>query len=285
MKTGQDSNFFYTLVYGLSLLIRGFTDRLINLIPLSMKIPRLLILLAMMLTLQNCTGDRKSFTIYTIGDSTMADKAPEAFPETGWCQGLSSYFGPGVTVRNHAVNGRSTKSFIDEGRWKAVADSLKPGDYVFIQFGHNDEKDYDTTRYTTPFGSYKANLVRFVNETRSRGATPVLFTSIVRRNFNDEGILVATHGDYPAAVRMVADSLNVAFIDHEKLTGDWVISLGDEASREYFVWTSPDDHYPEGRRDNTHLSQKGADAVARLALGEALRKKLPFAGSIIREKI
>jgi len=250
-----------------------------------MKIPRFLILMVMILTLLNCKGDRKSFTIYTIGDSTMADKSPEVYPEKGWCQGLSSYLDPGVTVRNHAVNGRSTKSFIDEGRWQAVVDSLKPGDYVFIQFGHNDEKDYDTTRYTTPFGTYKANLVRFVNETRSRGATPVLLTSIVRRNFNNEGILVPTHGDYPAAVRMIADSMDVAFIDHEKLTEEWVISLGDEASKEYFLWTSPDDRYPEGRRDNTHLSEKGADAVVRLALGEAIRKKLSFAGMILREKI
>lgn len=251
-----------------------------------MKRPlKFLVFMFLIMTLQYCAGDRKGFTIYTIGDSTMADKGPEVFPEKGWCQGLAAYFVPGVKVRNHAVNGRSTKSFIDEGRWQTVLDSLMPGDYAFIQFGHNDEKEYDTTRYTTPFGSYKDNLVRFVNATRAKGATPVLFTSIIRRNFNDDGILVPTHGDYPAAVRKVADSMDVAFIDHEKLTEEWVSSLGDEVSREYYLWTSPDDRYPEGRQDNTHLSFKGADAVARLALGEAIVKQLSFAESIIKEKI
>lgn len=250
-----------------------------------MRPVKFLFLMFIMMTLHNCDGDQKRFTIYTIGDSTMADKGPDVFPEKGWCQDLDEYFVPGVTVRNHAVNGRSTKSFIEEGRWQTVLDSLRPGDHVFIQFGHNDEKDYDTTRYTTPFGTYRDNLVRFVNETRAKGANPVLFTPIIRRNFNDEGILVPTHGDYPAVVRMVADSLDVAFIDHERLTQEWVVSLGDEASREYYLWTAPDDRYPEGRQDNTHLSLKGADVVARLALGEALDKRLPFAGSIIREKI
>jgi len=250
-----------------------------------MKPVKFIVFVLMVITLQYCTGDQKGFTIYTIGDSTMADKGPGVFPEKGWCQDLAVYFVPGVKVINHAVNGRSTKSFIDEGRWQTVLDSLMPGDYVFIQFGHNDEKDYDTTRYTTPFGTYRDNLVRFVNETRAKGANPVLFTPIIRRNFNDEGILVPTHGDYPAAVRMVADSLEVAFIDHERLTQEWVVSLGDEASREYYLWTAPDDRYPEGRQDNTHLSLKGADAVARLALVEAIDRQLPFAGSINKEKI
>jgi lysophospholipase L1-like esterase len=110
-------------------------------------------------------------TIYTIGDSTMSNKKPEGYPETGWCQIVDQYFIEGVKVENHARNGRSSKSFIDEGRWQTVLDSLTEGDFVFIQFGHNDEKEYDSTRYTTPFGTYSDNLKKFVNESREKGAS------------------------------------------------------------------------------------------------------------------
>ena len=143
--------------------------------------------------ISGCKTPEKPFSIYTIGDSTMANKKPEVYPETGWCQGLQNYFDESVTVRNHAVNGRSTKSFIDEGRWQAVLDSLQPGDFVFIQFGHNDQKIQDSTRYTTPFGTYSENLERFVTETRAKGASPILFTSIVRSKFGDDGKLTDTH--------------------------------------------------------------------------------------------
>jgi len=238
-------------------------------------------LIIMTLTLINgFMTDKPHFTIYTIGDSTMADKAPDVYPETGWCMVLKNYFDKSVTVRNHAVNGRSTKSFINEKRWKAVLDSLRPGDFVFIQFGHNDEKSNDTTRYTTPFGTYKANLERFINETRAKGATPVLFTPIVRRKFGENGTLEDTHGDYPAAVRDVAKNMNVLFVDLQKLTEKWVNSLGDVASREYYLWTPPNDKFKEGRKDDTHLSEKGANQVARLALRDCIRQNFPFSGRI-----
>lgn len=221
------------------------------------------------------------FTIYTIGDSTMANKKPEVYPETGWCQVLNQYFDESVTVKNHAVNGRSSKSFIDEGRWLTVLDSLKPGDFVFIQFGHNDQKDYDSTRYTTPFGTYTANLEVFVTETRQKGATPILFTSIVRRKFGDNGLLTDTHGDYPLATRQVAKKLNVPLIDLQKLTVDWVNSLGDELSKTMFLWTDPDEKFPEGRKDDTHLSEVGARQVAKLAMQSAKEQNLAFSTYII----
>jgi lysophospholipase L1-like esterase len=222
------------------------------------------------------------FTIYTIGDSTMADKKADVYPETGWCQVLKNYFDGKVVIRNHAVNGRSTKSFINEKRWQTVLDSLKPGDYVFIQFGHNDEKENDSTRYTTPFGTYKTNLERFVSDTRSKGATPVLFTPIVRRKFGSDGLLSNTHGDYPAAVREVAQNMNVLFIDLQKITEQWVNSLGSEPSKEYFLWTSPNEKYPEGRKDDTHLSEKGANEIACLALQECIKQNLPFSDRILK---
>jgi len=227
--------------------------------------------------LSGCKTPEKPVAIYTIGDSTMANKKPEVYPETGWCQVLQQYFNTAVIVKNHAVNGRSTKSFIDEGRWQAVLDSLQSGDYVFIQFGHNDQKIQDSTRYTSPFGTYSENLERFINETRAKRATPVLFTSIVRRKFGDDGKLTDTHGEYPAAVRKVAQKMNVPLIDLQKLTETWVNSLGDEPSKAMFLWTEPSEKFPEGRKDDTHLSETGAKEVARLAVEECKKQNLVFA--------
>ncbi len=221
-----------------------------------------------------CQPEEASFTLFTIGDSTMANKKAAVYPETGWCQVLEDYLDPSVRVKNHAVNGRSTKSFLEEGRWNRVLDSLKAGDRVFIQFGHNDQKEYDTTRFTTPFGSYTANLKRFIEESEEKGAMPVLFTSIVRRKFEDHGRLIDTHGDYPVAVRKIAEEMNVPLVDLQKLTEEWIGSLGDEASRSMYVWTEPDQQYPEGRQDDTHLSETGAREVARMALKECVSQKL-----------
>lgn len=223
-----------------------------------------------------CTSPEKEITIYTIGDSTMADKKQEVYPETGWGQVFSEYFNENVTIENHAVNGRSSKSFIDEGRWETVLDSLNEGDYVFIQFGHNDEKQYDSTRYTTPYGTYPENLEKFVTESREKGAKPVLFTSIVRRKFDETGNLKSTHGDYPEAVRKVAERLDVPLIDLQQITKEWVNSLGDESSKEMYLWTGPDENFPEGKKDDTHLSEEGAKKVAQLALAESKRKNLAF---------
>jgi lysophospholipase L1-like esterase len=219
----------------------------------------------------------KPFCIYTIGDSTMANKKQEVYPETGWCQVLQQYFNSTVQVKNHALNGRSTKSFIEEGRWQAILDSLKSGDFVFIQFGHNDQKIKDSTRFSGPFGTYSENLEKFVTETRAKGAIPILFTSIVRRKFGDDGKLTDTHGDYPVATRKVAQELNVPLIDLQKLTEIWVNSLGDEPSKAMFLWTEPNEKFPEGRKDDTHLSVKGATEVARLAINEFKKQKLEIA--------
>lgn len=224
-------------------------------------------------------------TIYTIGDSTMANKNAEVYPETGWCQVLGDYFDESVTVKNHAVNGRSSKSFIDEGRWDAVLDSLQKNDVVFIQFGHNDEKEYDSTRYTTPFGTYAENLEKFVKETREQGATPVLFTSIVRRKFGENAKLKDTHGDYPDAAREVAKRMNVPLIDLEKLTEEWVNSLGDEPSKKMYLWTEANKLFPEGRKDDTHLSVEGANQVAILALKECWSQKLDFSTRIKTDEL
>jgi lysophospholipase L1-like esterase len=249
---------------------------------LGMRKPRAIsvILFLGVLLFSKCDRNSKAFTIYTIGDSTMADKKPENYPETGWCQVLENFLDESVTVENHARNGRSSKSFIEEGRWQVVLDSLSPGDYVFIQFGHNDQKDYDSTRYTTPFGTYAENLETFVKQTRDKGAFPILLTSIVRRKFGEDGQLVDTHGDYPDAVRQVAQQMDVPLVDLQKLTEAWVNSLGDELSKEMYLWVPVSENHPEGRQDDTHLSEKGAFQIAKMALAECVSQDLAFANNI-----
>lgn len=211
---------------------------------------------------QNTSENR--ITVFTIGDSTMANKKAEVAPETGWCQVFSAFFDSSVEIKNRAMNGRSSKSFITEGRWKAVTDSLKTGDYVFIQFGHNDQKIKDSTRYTEPFTTYRKNLERFVRETREKGATPILFTPIVRRKF-ENGFLTDTHGNYPVAVRQLAAEMNVPLVDLQMLTAGAVTALGDEATKNIYLWIPPTGKFPEGRKDDTHLSVEGARLVAKLA--------------------
>jgi lysophospholipase L1-like esterase len=217
-------------------------------------------------------------TLYTIGDSTMADKIkPDENPEKGWCQVLPSFFDLNkITIDNRAVNGRSTKSFINEKRWEAVYKSLKKGDYVFIQFGHNDEKVADSTRYTNPHTTYRHNLIRFVTETREKGAIPVLFSSIARRNFNEHGVLVGTHGDYPLETRLVAQEYQVPFIDLEYFSEQLEQAYGPEKSKELHLHFKAGEHpyYPEGKADDTHLSMKGATEIAKIVITELNSKNV-----------
>lgn len=222
----------------------------------------------------------KTITAFMIGDSTMATKKdPGKNPEVGWGQVFHEFFNDEVAVQNHAVNGRSSKSFINEGRWQVVLDALQPGDYVFIQFGHNDQKIKDSTRYTNPCTGYRKNLEKFVNETRYKGANPVLLSSIVRRKFNEYGTLEDTHGVYPFIVRDVARDMDIPFIDLQLKTEDLVISLGPEKSKELYLWIKPgeNDYVPDGKEDNTHLNYKGAKKVAGLAVEGIKELKLPLA--------
>jgi lysophospholipase L1-like esterase len=209
--------------------------------------------------------------IYTIGDSTMSDKKnPEVNPEHGWVQVLPQFFNNKVIIHNHAVNGRSTRSFIAEKRWDKVYQKLEKGDYVFIQFGHNDQKENDATRYTNPYTAYRNNLIKFIEETKEKGAIPILFTSIVRRNFNEFGTLVDTHGNYPLVVRMVAQEYQVALIDLQYLTEKLEESYGVEDSKKLHLHFSSNEnpYFPDGNQDDTHLSLLGATEIAKLAVQE-----------------
>ena len=224
----------------------------------------------------------RNLHVYLIGDSTCATKElAKQNPERGWGQLFRPLFDGSVTVCNHAANGRSTKSFRDEGRWKTVCDGLRPGDYVFIQFGHNDQKQSDSTRYASPL-QYAANLRRYVAETRERGAVPVLLTPIVRRRFTD-GVLDDTHGPYAAAVRRVAAETGTVLIDAERLTREWVSRLGDEASTAYYMWVEPgtNPRWPDGRQDNTHLNVRGARTVARM-IAARLPELIPELGRCLK---
>jgi lysophospholipase L1-like esterase len=209
-----------------------------------------------------------------IGDSTMANK-PLELPERGWGMVLPEYFKDPTMVHNHALNGRSTKSFIDEGVWTKVLGELKTGDTLIIQFGHNDEKSEDPKRYTDPATSFRDNLRRFIRESRAKGATPVLATPVCRRKF-EHGKLVDTHGAYPDATRAVAAEEHVPLLELNHLTAEWLQSVGDEPSKQFFMWI-PAGKYaaiPKGRQDDTHFVEAGAKHVAELAIGEMRRLKL-----------
>ncbi|OXA78520.1 pectinesterase [Flavobacterium aquidurense] len=210
-------------------------------------------------------------TVYCIGDSTMANKKdPDKNPEHGWAQVLQPFFADNIVVENKAVNGRSTKSFINEKRWDSIYKKLKKGDYVFIEFGHNDEKIEDSTRYTNPHTSYRYNLIRFVKETRAKGATPILLTSITRRNFNEKGVLVPTHGDYPLETRLVAQEYKVPFIDLEYYTELLEQSYGPIKSKELHLHFQAGEnaYYDKDKADDTHLSALGATKIAKIVIDQ-----------------
>lgn len=213
----------------------------------------------------------QKITLYTIGDSTMANKKdPDRNPEHGWAQVLQPFFRDNIVVENKALNGRSTKSFINEKRWDSIYKKLKKGDYVLIEFGHNDEKIEDSTRYTNPHTSYRYNLIRFVTESREKGAIPILLTSIARRNFNDKGVLVPTHGDYPLETRLVAQEYKVPFIDLEYYTELLEQSYGPEKSKQLHLHfkVGENAYYDKDKADDTHLSLKGATAIAQIVVNQ-----------------
>lgn len=212
-----------------------------------------------------------------VGDSTMANKSAKAFPETGWGQALSAFADTSrIVVDNHAKNGRSTKSFIDEGLWQAVVDKIKPGDYVFIQFGHNDEKIDKPAVYARAETAYKVNLKKMIDETKGKGGVPVLFSSIVRRDFLPNGKLNDTHGAYIDAVRQVAEEEKVVFIDMEAQTHLMVERLGPDCSCRLYLHADSAQYSnrPKGVIDNTHLSRYGAMEVAALAV-QCVKMQIP----------
>ncbi len=211
--------------------------------------------------------------IYYAADSIVAQKNIFTYPETGIGQMLPLYLKRNVFVQNHAENGRSTKSFIDEGRLDVIRENICEGDFFFIQFGHNDEKQADPNRYTEAYGDYQRNLETFINVAKNKKAHPVLITPLCRRQFDENGRLSDTHGDYPNAMRQLAKRLDVPLIDLCTLSYDAVSKAGDEASKQWFM-NFPQDiypNYPAGKEDNSHLRPEGAMYFAGI-LAEELKK-------------
>ncbi|MCI2082053.1 MAG: pectinesterase family protein [Bacteroidales bacterium] len=217
-------------------------------------------------------------TVFLMGDSTMAEKdLSGGNPERGWGMMLPNFLDSTVRVINYAQNGRSTKSFIDRGLWKKVMEGMKAGDYVFVEFGHNDSKKSDTTRYAAPWGAFQDNLRLFVRTALEKGVHPVLLTPVARRYFDSAGVFNDhCHGDYPAAMKQVAKEFGVPLIDMTAKTNEWLRALGDSASRQYFMWIPAGTCVacPEGKRDNTHTKANGARKECELVC-EGIGEQLP----------
>jgi len=219
--------------------------------------------------------------VFLAGDSTMSIKEVKNYPETGWGVPFGYFFSDTITVDNRARNGRSTRTFKSEGRWDEIVTALKPGDYVFIQFGHNDQSEHKKDRYTPP-QAYKDNLTSFVADVRAKQAEPILLTPITRRYFNEAGVIAPTHGVYPDLVRQVAAAEKVTLLDMESITREYFQALGDSQSALRFLHIAADLHpnYPHGVSDDTHLNQLGAREVAQLVLSELKRQNHPLASRL-----
>lgn len=220
-------------------------------------------------------------TVYLAGDSTMADKEVKAYPETGWGMPFKAFFDQTVTVTNVAKNGRSTKSFINEGLWQSISDNLKPGDYVLIQFGHNDEVPTKTNATTQT--QFHDNLLRFVNETRAKQAMPVLITPVARRKFDATGKIQGTHDIYSAIVRKLAAEQNVPLIDLDKESQALVQKFGPEDSKMLYNYLDAGENpnYPDGRVDDTHFSELGARKMSEIVLADIKSLKLELVNHIV----
>lgn len=222
-------------------------------------------------------------TVYLIGDSTMSIKDKNAYPETGWGMPFVHFFDSAVTIDNRAKNGRSTKSFMAENLWQPVVDQLQPGDYVLIQFGHNDEVKEKVGRYTTP-QEYQANLRRYIIDTRTKKAYPILLTPVARRKYDDAGRLVDTHKQYTELVRTVAKETKTPLIDMDKMSQKMLTALGPEKSVFLFLHLEPGEnpYYPEGKQDDTHFNELGARKVAQLVLAGIQELELGLADNIVK---
>jgi len=241
-----------------------------------------LLLMAGLILSVNILSDKKKIRVFMAGDSTMSVKEPRYYPETGWGMPFANFFDSSVTVINKAKNGRSTKSFRSEGIWKSIMDEVQPDDYVFIEFGHNDESKEKKERYTLP-EEFKANLTAYITETREKKAIPILLTPVSRRKFDSTGTAVQTHGIYSDLVRQVAKETGVLFIDADELSRAMYQSFGVETSKLLFLQLKPGEHpnYPEGKEDNTHFNELGARLIAQLVLKDMRTQKMPLVERIV----
>ena len=206
-------------------------------------------------------------TIFWAGDSTVQYNDILTFPQTGIGQVMNLFLKPEVRVENHAKNGRSTKSFIDESRLTPIYDKITAGDFLFIQFGHNDEKKEDPTRFTEPFSTYMENLETFIRVAKDHSAYPVLITPLERRCFMDEKHLgIGAHSDYVAAMKQTAEKNNVPLVDLYSMSRMELKKAGEKNSRRWYMFFPEGEYknHPEKSEDNTHLRYDGAVNFASL---------------------
>lgn len=232
---------------------------------------------AVLLLCACATSAPRSVHVLIAGDSTASAYGPERYPRMGWGMVLACGFPGSVAVDNRAVSGRSTKSYLDEGHWDRLLAATQARDVVLIQFGHNDEKTEDPRRYTPARGAFVDNLTRFVSDVRTKGATPVLVTPVARRRFAD-GMAMDTHGEYDDAVRDTARSTGAALIDLGADSMALLTREGEEGSRRlYLHFTAADGvaAYPDGVSDDTHFSEAGARAIARLVVSRLAEIRSP----------
>lgn len=211
--------------------------------------------------------DNSPIHLFIVGDSTACNYGRDRAPRAGWGQMFQQYFSEKVVVINEAASGRSSKSFIDEKRLEKVLSQIQAGDYLFIQFGHNDSKA-EEARYTEPYTTYKDYLTMYIDGAREKGAIPVLLTPINRRKFGTDGKLHLTHGEYPQAMSQLGEELNVPVIDLTAKTRVYFEKLGADECKKVFLWLKPGEHpnYPNGIEDDTHLCEAGASQIARLVV-------------------
>ena len=226
--------------------------------------------------------DENKITVYLIGDSTVSIKEKRNYPETGWGMPFTQFFDENVKIDNRAMNGRSTSSFLQENRWKPVVSTLKKGDYVLIQFGHNDEVSTKKT-YTTP-KEFKANLLKYIKETKSKKAIPILITPVARRKFDANGMVVDTHQEYAQLVREVAIKNKVQLIDLSAKSMELLQNLGVEKSKYLFnhLEAGQNPNYRDGKTDDTHFNELGARLMAQLVLAEIKTLNLGLANYIVK---
>lgn len=206
-----------------------------------------------------------AINLFLAGDSTVTDQAEEGFPYAGWGQMLPQLLKHDVIVANHAKSGRSSKSFIGEGRLDSILGEIKQNDFLFIQFGHNDQKP-DEERATEPSTTYKQHLQKYIDGARNKGAIPVLLTSVHRRYYEANGLLRDTHGLYLEAVRELAAQQAVPLIDLAERSKVLFEELGPEETKSIFMWGAPGEfaNFPGGVEDNTHFQEQGAIRIAEL---------------------
>lgn len=234
---------------------------------------------------ENHANEKSKITIFLAGDSTVSSYPSSLAPRAGWGQVFGMMFNDKIIVKNEAASGRSSKSFILEGRLDSILKEIDRGDYLFIQFGHNDEKVNDPTRYTEPFSTYKSYLKQYIDGARDKGAIPVLVTPVERRRFSAEGIAQDSHGKYPEAMKELGLEENVPVIDLTAKSKALFQELGPELTMDIFLWLDPqtDSNYPNGIQDNTHFQEDGAKQISQLVVEGIYELKLHLRNYVTKD--